>query len=154
MGPSASEREGLAKLADVILPAWRDLPAPSSIGIAGRLLDRALAALPPAVLPALREILGGEIADPTEFVIDLKSRDPRLFAVLVLVAAAAYYLAPSVRERIGYHGQEALAIDEFELPRYLEDGTLERVIARGAFYRDLDERTGSAPSREVSASEV
>ncbi len=43
-----------------------------------------------------------------------------------------------MQDRVGYHGQEARTIDVHELPGYLEDGSLERVLARGRHYRDVD----------------
>lgn len=134
---TAAERLRFAALADAILPATADMPAPSSVGVSGALFDRALAALPP-VTGVLREILSRPAEDTRGFLEELKATQPEHFATLVLVVAATYYLAESVRERLGYHGQEALRIDVSELPGYLEDGTLDRVTARGPIYKDVD----------------
>jgi len=67
----------------------------------------------------------------------LRDRDPAAFRTLTLVVAAAYYMAPAARQALGYDGQQALRIDPMELPQYLKDGTLDRVVARGPFYRDI-----------------
>jgi hypothetical protein len=41
-----------------------------------------------------------------------------------------------VRDRLGYHGQEALTVDVYsDLEAYIEDGLLLPVIERGATYR-------------------
>ncbi|MDE3100637.1 MAG: hypothetical protein KGJ98_00215 [Chloroflexota bacterium] len=129
------ERERLARLADAILPAYGPMPSASAVGVSGPLLDRALSILP-SVDGVLARVLARPADDPRAVVEDLRSRDAAGFRTLVLVVAATYYLSPEVRDALGYQGQEALRIDPFELPGYLEDGSLERVIARGPLYRD------------------
>ncbi len=135
--PLAIDRGRFAALADAVLPAFGDLPAASAVGVAGPLLDRALAVLP-ALRPVLHEVLALPGDDVPSFLAELKASSPSRFGALVLATAAAYYLAPEVREAIGYQGQEAQRVDPFEVPSYLEDGRLDRVIARGPLYRDPD----------------
>lgn len=141
-GAASIDRERFERLADAILPAFGTMPAASAVGVAGPLLDRALAALPP-VGPVLREILARPTGDVPAFLEELRAARPSQFATLVLVTAATYYLSAEVREKLGYDGQEALRIDVAELPGYLEDGTLDRVIARGPLYRDPDAEVAS-----------
>jgi hypothetical protein len=57
----------------------------------------------------------------------------------MLVITSGYYMTTRVRQAIGYPGQEALRVDIYELPAYLEDGSLDRVIGRGAIYRDVND---------------
>lgn len=134
---TALDRERFLQLATAILPGPRTMSAADVIGMSGALLDEAVAALPP-VATILGEILRRPIGDVGQFLEELRAQHPSQFATLVLVTAATYYLSPAVRAQIGYRGQEALGIDVFDLPNYLEDGTLDRVTARGAFYRDVD----------------
>lgn len=130
-------RDRFAALADAMFPATEQMPRASTIGIATRLLDRALRVDPRLgeALARLRRPASG--LDARRDLRDLGEAEPGTFRVFVLVAAAAYYMAPEVRRALGYNGQEALTIDDMELPEYLEDGTLDRVIARGPIYRDV-----------------
>lgn len=133
-----SQRAALSRLADVLLPGARSMPAASEVGVAGRLLDRVLAARPD---------LEGDVAEVAHL---LESESPRplierlrgervsLFRAALLALVGAYYLAPEVLERLGYDGQSAHSIDVFQLPSYFEDGSLDRVVARGPCYADPD----------------
>ncbi len=132
----ADERRRFARVAEVILPRSASMPSASDIAVADALLDRVLRAIP-SLQARLHEGLAQPETDGEPALAELRARRPPLFSALVLAALAAYYLSPAVRERIGYGGQRALPIDVHELPGYLEDGSLERVIARGRIYRDL-----------------
>lgn len=131
------DRARLARVADVILPRTPAMPAASEVGVQGALLDRVLAAMPD-LAPRLRDALGRVGAEPAAALAELRGRAPDLFKAVMLAVCAAYYLSPAVRERLAYPGQEARTIDVHELPSYLEDGSLERVVARGPLYQDPD----------------
>lgn len=130
------ERQRLAALADAILPRTGLMPGASDVGIAGALLDRVLRSSP-SLAPAVRKALALSGRDPAATLQSLRAEEASAFAALMLAVVAAYYMSPEVRERIGYDGQPAAPIDVHELPAYLEDGTLERVIARGPLYLDV-----------------
>ncbi len=134
---SASERRRLAALADVILPETGAMPGASAVGVHADLADRVLRCAP-SLATGLRDALARIGPVPAAGLEDLRRGEPALFRVVMLAVTAAYYLAPLVRERIGYHGQEARPIDVHELPSHLEDGSLERVIARGPLYEDVE----------------
>src|SRR5262249_3890434 len=78
----------------------------------------------------LRKTAGME---PAQAIDDLRSCDAAAFGVLAEFAAAAYFMNPSVRQAIGYHGQNPHPIDPH--PDYLDDGLLAAVIRRGPIYR-------------------
>jgi hypothetical protein len=133
MSLNQSERELLAGLADVLIPASAELPSASEAGVADQGLDAVLTARPD-LLGALKELLRQvEGQAPATAVASLRSGDSALFGFLGEIVAGAYFLNPRVRQAIGYHGQTRQPIPAE--PDYLEDGLLESVIARGPIYR-------------------
>ncbi|HZP95516.1 MAG TPA: hypothetical protein VFC31_04135 [Candidatus Limnocylindria bacterium] len=133
----AAERDALGRLADAILPRTETMPAASEVGVPGVLIDRVFRTAP-ALAPRVRAALAGIGADPSASLAEMRRDAPSLFRDVMTAVCAAYYLAPEVKDRLGYHGQEARRIDVHELPAYLADGTLDRVVARGPRYRDID----------------
>ena len=129
------DRDRLRAIADVVFPRTAEMPSASDVGLAGKHVDRVLASVP-SLLKQLRRGLSVVDGAPEDVLATLRDREPVAFRTLFLVLASAYYIAPEVQERTGYHGQEARTIDVFELPAYLEDGTLDRVIARGPRWVD------------------
>lgn len=123
-------------MADAILPPTSTLPAPSAVGIATTQLDRLLRAVPELAGPLFEALdrLGDGAPEPA--LRALRESAPGAFATIMLVVTSGYYMAPEVCGKIGYGGQAAFPLDVHELPAYFEDGSLERVIARGPRYRD------------------
>ncbi len=122
-------REAFARLADELLPATGDLPAPSSVGVSERWLDRALAARPDLAAPLERALAAGVSAS------ELADADPEAFAALALLVPGAYYLHPRVRRLIGYPGQRPDPAADDESDHWLRDGLLDPVVARGEIWR-------------------
>ena len=125
-----AQRAAFARLADELLPATGDLPAPSSLGIEQRWLDRAA-----ATRPDLADALGRAL-DSGRTARELHDDDPAAFAALALLAPGAYYLHPRVRRLIGYPGQKPEPAPDDESDYWLRDGLLDPVIARGRIWRD------------------
>jgi hypothetical protein len=130
---SQAERDLLAVVADVLIPAGGGMPSASEAGVASEGLDAVLTARPD-LLEGLRELLRlveGEA--PTAAVASLRSAKPAAYQLLGEIVAGAYFMNAKVREAIGYHGQTPEPID----PRadYLDDGLLESVVRRGPIYR-------------------
>ena len=127
-------RERLAELADVLIPAESHMPSASEAGALGEGLDAVLAARPDLEVPLAG--LEGSTAglEPAEAVAALPERDPAGWSALTAAVTAAYYMNPEVRARVGYHGQRAIPFDPDEAD-YLEDGLLDSVKARGPVYR-------------------
>ena len=48
----------------------------------------------------------------------------------------AYYTDRDVRDRLGYPGQQAITLQSWKYPQYLEEGLIDKVLARGAIWRD------------------
>jgi hypothetical protein len=124
------QRAAFARLADELLPATDDLPAPSSLGISERWLDRAAATRPDLADDLARALDAGRSAR------ELHDEDPAAFAALALLAPGAYYLHPRVRRLIGYPGQKPDPAPDDESDYWLRDGILDPVIARGRIWRE------------------
>lgn len=131
-----AQRATFAALADVLLPATDDLPAPSSIDVSGRLLDRALAARPDLAEPLEAILATAAGSDPADEARRLHASAPEAFATLALLVTGAYYLSPKTRRRIGYPGQKADPAADDEADYWLRDGLLDPVVARGPRWRD------------------
>ena len=131
MSFSQKDRELLASLADVLIPAGDGHPSASVADVGGTGLDQVLATCP-EVSAGLQDVLR-KVGDRTaaEAVAYLKANDAEAFGVLAEFAAGAYFLNPLVRKAIGYGGHTPRAIDPE--PDYLD--LLESVVRRGPIYR-------------------
>jgi hypothetical protein len=136
-----SERNLLASLADVLIPAGDDFPSASQAGVADEWLDATVASRPDlgASIKPLLESARGRHAK--EFVAALQQADPGAFGVLAELVAGAYFMNPTVRSRLGYHGQTPKPLDP--RPDYLDDGLLQSVIDRGPVYRPTPGMNGA-----------
>lgn len=142
---SDSERETLARLADVLIPAGSTMPSASQAGVATTLLDAVLGARPD-VAEELRRVLGwAHDLEPEAAITRLRSEDDAGFQTLTFVVAGGYLMDVRVGGLLGYPGQEAKLVDPLDYMSYVEEGLLDPVIARGAVYRD---------PRKASASEA
>ena len=123
------QRASFARLADELLPATGDLPAPSTLAIEQKWLDRALATRPDLAADLERALASGSSARA------LHADDPAAFFALGLMATGAYYLHPRVRRLIGYPGQKPDPAADDESDYWLRDGLLDPVIDRGPIWR-------------------
>lgn len=130
-------RARLARIADVLVPTDGEMPAASTVGIAGDLLDKALQARPDLAADCRRAVAG--CADPPspEALEQLAEADSAGFSALMVLVLGGYYLSAEVRKLLHYAGQEALRIDIGELPAYIEEELLDEVIDRGPIYRTI-----------------
>ena len=130
-----SDRGIFGKMADIIIPAWEQMPSASAVGVHEKLLDAVLQARPDLVdgVKSAVEFCRGRSAG--EAVNDLFRSDKAVFDAFTLAATGAYYMDKTVRKLLGYPGQENPPYDPMETPDYLTDGLLERVTRRGAIYK-------------------
>ena len=127
------ERQRLAALADVLIPAGDVHLSASEADVAGTGLDQVLSTCPELATGLRETLVKAGNGDAEIAVANLRANDPAAFGVLAEFAAAAYFLHPAVREAIGYAGQTPRPIDPN--PDYLENGLLASVIRRGPIYR-------------------
>ncbi|HEV8546415.1 MAG TPA: hypothetical protein VGQ64_08965 [Candidatus Limnocylindrales bacterium] len=132
-GIGTRDREVLAGLADVLIPASASMPAASEAGVTGEWLDAVLAARPDMVEPLVAILWSADGADPAAVIERLQADGS--FGLLGEVVANAYYMNPAIRARIGYPLQQAVPID----PADGEDAEAEALIAsvrgRGTIFR-------------------
>lgn len=136
-GPAltGAERATLAAVAEHLIPAAHGMPSAAEILTDDR-IRFVLTARPDLAGPirsALREGLGD---DPVARVATLAADDPAALGALQLAIVAGYYTDKRVRELIGYPGQEAITIRSWDVPSYVEEGLIDRVLARGPVWRD------------------
>lgn len=130
-----SLRETFRAIADVLIPAAEGMPAASEVGVHEAVLDHILALRPDLterLMRGLRAAAGRPAANAAR---QLNAEDPDALSAIGLVASAAYYMQPRVRELIGYPGQESRPADPDEVPEYVRNGMLQQVIDRGPIYR-------------------
>lgn len=127
-------RDRLTRIADVLIPATGEMPAPSDIDIGGRQLDVVLASRPD-LRADLRRALETPGTDALAHVRALAAADLPAHDALVTAVIAGYYLHRAVQRRLGYPGQvgEEVRVDTY--PDYAHEGQLERVLERGPIYR-------------------
>jgi hypothetical protein len=125
----------LAVVADHLIPAAHGMPSAAEVATAAqvRFVLRARPDLFEPLVAALRPELGD---DPARRLAVLAAREPVAEAALQMVIVAAYYTDARVRSLIGYPGQVAKPVNALDYPAYLEEGLLDRVVARGPIWRD------------------
>ena len=128
-------RATFVSIADVLIPAFGSLPTASGAGVGGPVLDRILSLrddIRDTFFRGLRTVAG---KPPEAAARELNEQDPTALATIGLVASAAYYMDPRVKQLIGYPGQARYEIDPAAQPDYLLDNILQPVINRGPIYR-------------------
>jgi hypothetical protein len=127
-------RDRLTQIADGLIPATDEMPAPGQVDVGGRQLDVVLASRPD-LADDLRRALETSGSDPLAHLELLAANDPPAHEALVTAVIAGYYLQPDVQRRLGYPGQigEEVRVDTY--PDYAHEGQLERVLERGPIYR-------------------
>jgi hypothetical protein len=151
-------RAYFAELADVLIPAEGTMLAASAAGTATRGLDLVLRARPDLDGP-LRAAVTQESGPPAqpaaEVVAGLAAAGGGTWQALTMAVSAAYYSDPAVRQLIGYPGQEARKVDPFEYTRYVADGLLDGVVARGPRYQTpRADQAATASSARVDTSQA
>ncbi|CAN5424358.1 hypothetical protein BH10PSE7_BH10PSE7_18370 [soil metagenome] len=122
-------------IADLLIPAYKHLPAATAVGVHEKLLDDVLDFRPDIAEAFMRGIAKIEAGTLSLNLNALYREDADAFTAISLVASGGYYMAPEVRAALGYPGQESLKYDPHEVADYLVDHSLERVSRRGSIYR-------------------
>jgi hypothetical protein len=128
-------RATFAGIADILIPEAESMPSASSVDVHGPVVDRILGLRPDLSENFLRGLKSAAGQEPGEAARALNQSDPAALGAIGLVAAAAYYMNPTVRERLGYPGQEKRLDDPDATPEYVTNGMLDHVIKRGSIYR-------------------
>jgi len=128
-------RATFISIADVLIPAYENLPVASEVDVGGPILDRILSLRDDIRDSFFRGLRAAAGKSPDVAARELNEQDPTALATIGLVAAAAYYMDPRVKQLIGYPGQARYEIDPAAQPDYLLDNILQPVIDRGPIYR-------------------
>ena len=127
------DRDVFRQLVDVILPAGSGMPAGNEVGVADAGLDAVLDVRPDIVADVLRAIR--LVRETPDAVGGMQDTDPDGWRALRTAAFWAYYTSERVKAAIGYTGQLANPVDSEEKPEYMNDGTIDAVLARGPIWR-------------------
>jgi hypothetical protein len=125
----------LATIADHLIPEAHGMPSAGAVVDANRLAF-VLGARPDLREPlaqALRPELGSDIQARLDA---LGANEPGNLAALQLVIVGGYYTDKRVRELIGYNGQEAIEVKSGLVPPYIDEGLIDKVLAKGPVWRD------------------
>ena len=131
---AAIDRETLAALADVIIPAADGMPSASEAGATGALLDEVLRVRDDLEEPLAAITAAAAGKDAQAEVDRLQANEPELFEALTTAIAGGYFMSDDVRKRLGYPGQQALKLEDDHDPALLQP-----VIDRGPIYRPTPE---------------
>ncbi|MFA1671957.1 hypothetical protein ACDY97_03840 [Rhizobium mongolense] len=128
-------RETFKGIADILIPNAEGMPAASEVGVHED-LDMIIGLRPDLkedFVRGLRNVVG---KDPWDAANTLNMEDADALTAIGLVASAAYYMSPIVREKIGYPGQQSRPDpDPDATPEYVSNGMLQKVIDRGSIFR-------------------
>lgn len=130
----ADRRATLEAVADQLIPAAHGMPSAGAVLDHTR-VDFVLGARPDLHVP-LSNALRPELGDVPSERLSMLEDEPDHLAALQLVVVAGYYTDTEVRDRIGYPGQVARAVNAFDFPEYVDEGLIERVVERGPIWRD------------------
>ncbi|WP_374379624.1 hypothetical protein [Dongia sp.] len=128
-------RDVFGQIADLLIPAYKHLPAATTVGVHRALLDDVLTFRPDIVEAFFRGLATIGADTLSADLNNLYRSDPEAFGAISLAASGGYYMSPEVRTALGYPGQESLTYNPHAVPDYLVDHLLERVSLRGPVYR-------------------
>lgn len=125
----------LAAISERLIPSGHGMPSAADVLTNDR-LRFVLTARPDLRAPMLAA-LRPDLGDDARVRLDkLGTDEPANLAALQLVIVAGYYTDKTVRELIGYPGQEAIEVKSWLYPAYLEEGLIDAVLSRGPVWRD------------------
>lgn len=131
----AERRAILVTLADHLIPAAHGMPSAAEV-VTDRRLRFVVEARPDLLEPLLVATRPGLPVDAPGRLAALERENPAALDALLLAVVGAYYTDRDVRDRLGYPGQEAKTLRSWEIPAYVEEGLIERVLTRGPVWRD------------------
>jgi len=132
-------RRRLTLVADHVIPANENMPSASQVKVAGDLLDRVLELLPD-LAETLSRVFVRDVEHPEEWIDELSVVDPEGYRAVLLAIAASYYLDKGVRRLIGYPGHPSIPVRAHEIPEYVTEDLLEKVIANWG-HSEIEEAT-------------
>lgn len=134
---SESQLKILMVIADTLLPKHKRMPALSDVVGIREAINKVLE-YRPDLSNNLEKVI--DECDQSEFSLQdlalLFKHNPKGYEALTTVLAASYYQTSEVRNLIGYPGQVAKTYDPYEYVKWVQEGLLDDVIAKGPIWRD------------------
>ena len=130
-----ARRATFAAVADHLVPAAHGMPSAATV-IGDKRLRFVLDARPDLLEPLLAALRPELPEDPAGRLTDLEREEPDVHGALLLAVVGAYYTDGGVREQLAYPGQVAKQLYRWQYSAYLEEGLIDRVLERGAVWRD------------------
>ena len=127
---TTEQRERLARLADVMIPAADGMPAARAVGVAEDLVDWVLTARPD-LAEAVGRALATPFTDASARLPELRGDDRAAYHAVVFAVIAGYYHHPDVCSRIGYPGQVPTTLAAYDFPEYVSEGLLDFQLTPG-----------------------
>jgi hypothetical protein len=127
----------LERLASVLIPGTDMMPAVEHLPGFGDLLRNAARACGYSEAEIHAALASLDPAIDWEGAKALAERDPDAFAILSMLASAAYYMAPAVLERLKFPIERRHPAEMEEFVAEYETGILDAVTERGPRYRDV-----------------
>lgn len=131
---SDTERAALASVADQLIPEAHGMPSAGAV-ITQKRLAFVVTARPDLVAPLHAALSDDLPADAGDRLAALQE-EPEILGALLLTVVGAYYTDRDVRERLAYPGQLAITLQSWKVPGYMDEGLIDKVLARGAIWRD------------------
>jgi hypothetical protein len=129
-------RATFAKLADYLVPKYKNKPSASSVGVHLEMLDEVMRIRPDLEEGFLRAVQYCHGKDLSDGLNGLAKEDDAAFSALTTVTTGGYMMTDEARKAVGYPGQDKAPYDPTEMPQYVTNGMLQRVIDRGPIFRD------------------
>lgn len=108
---STEERRVLAGLAEVIVPAYGQMPSAGVIDLSHAPIDRALAVRPDLAAPLRRLLEDAAGWEPRAWIEALERDDPPALRQLLEAVAGAYYMDARVRALLGYRHRRIAPVE-------------------------------------------
>lgn len=124
-----------AAIADHLIPEAHGMPSAGAVVVEPR-LRFVLGARPDLIEPLRAALAPGLGDDPVTRLAALEREAPEQHGALLLAVVGGYYTDKDVRDRLGYPGQEAKQLYSWKYPEYMEEGLIDKVLARGPVWRD------------------
>jgi hypothetical protein len=130
------DRDHYGKLADHLIPKWKNRPAATAVGVHLHMLDEVLKIRPDLEEAFRRAVNFCENKEVSDALNALAREDNEAWSALTSVTTGGYMMTDEARLAIGYPGQEAPPYDPNETPEYETNGMLAKVKDRGPIFRD------------------
>eukprot|EP01035_Chromulina_nebulosa_P047226 gene47226-64002_t len=122
------QRELFGKIAAFLVPAYKSMPSATAVGVHQAMLDEVLRVRPDLAEAFERGLSKIDASDIDGSLNALFRDDTGAFGAVSLSVSGGYYMTPQVRAALGYPGQESVPYDPHEVPDFMMDGLLEKVV--------------------------